>query len=236
MGQASAWRNVALLAAAVAICGGALVWRAARSGGGRPSGPERVAATSAAGGSAGVAADGGKEAGTAKGTPAAASLPDGLYVVPEGGDVPPGIPSAAVFRRIQDAVNAARPGSVIHLTKGIYREAIVFRKSGQPGRPITIEGETETVLDPSFPEPADAEWTPASEVASGVYKRALPERPGLLALEGKYILRLSPEAMEGDAFKAPGMGAELLAKAPLGDPASGGPEAVWGWRDGFVYI
>ena len=42
------------------------------------------------------------------------------------------------FGRIQDALNAARPGDVITIAPGTYTEALLSVRSGTPGAPITL--------------------------------------------------------------------------------------------------
>ena len=43
-------------------------------------------------------------------------------------------------RSIQKAVDMARPGTVIKVGRGVYREQVVFKKSGTEQRPILLQG------------------------------------------------------------------------------------------------
>ncbi len=74
--------------------------------------------------------------------------------------------STAPFKTIAAAIKAAAPGDSIHLAPGRYRESAAFHnKSGEPGRPITLEGHGAT-LDGGEPlKPADWEM-----VSPGLYR------------------------------------------------------------------
>lgn len=63
-----------------------------------------------------------------------------LYVNPvHGADTASGA-QAAPLRTIQQAMDRARPGTVIHLAAGTYNENVVTRVNGLPGARIVIEG------------------------------------------------------------------------------------------------
>lgn len=78
------------------------------------------------------------------GTPEApSSLPTpilNIYVNPVTGTNNGGSKSRP-YKTIQDALNAARPGTVIHLAAGVYVEEPKTRVDGTATRPIVIEGE-----------------------------------------------------------------------------------------------
>jgi len=63
-----------------------------------------------------------------------------LYVSPQGRDANAGSREAP-FATIQAAVNAAKPGDAVLVTKGIYREKITGEKSGEEGKRIVIRAE-----------------------------------------------------------------------------------------------
>ena len=63
-----------------------------------------------------------------------------LYVNPGwGADTAAGT-QAAPLRTIQQAMDRARPGTVIHLAAGIYNENVVTRVNGRPDERIVVEG------------------------------------------------------------------------------------------------
>jgi hypothetical protein len=63
-----------------------------------------------------------------------------LYVNPaRGADAAAGT-GAAPLRTIQQAIDRARPGTVIHLAAGSYDGKVVTRASGLPGARIVVEG------------------------------------------------------------------------------------------------
>ncbi|MBI5687800.1 MAG: HEAT repeat domain-containing protein [Verrucomicrobia bacterium] len=86
--------------------------------------------------------------------------------------------AAGPFKTIARAIAAAGPGDSIHLTPGRYRESAAFHnKSGEPGRPIKLEGHGAT-LDGAEPlKPTDWEM-----VSPGLYRNRnlLPVNPANL--------------------------------------------------------
>ena len=63
-----------------------------------------------------------------------------LYVNPvQGADTAEGT-QAAPLRTIQQAMDRARPGTVIHLAAGTYNENVVTRVNGRSGARIVVEG------------------------------------------------------------------------------------------------
>lgn len=63
-----------------------------------------------------------------------------LYVNPVLGTAAAVGTQAAPVRTIQQAMDDARPGTVIHLAAGVYHENVVTRVSGLPGARIVLEG------------------------------------------------------------------------------------------------
>ena len=96
--------------------------------------------------------------------------------------VTPGAPGEPVLGR---AVEAAEPGDVIHLRKGVYRETITITKS------VSVVGEEGTVLDPS--QPLHPDWGPAEDMGKGVYRAPVERHPRVLCIDGRIIPELNPE-------------------------------------------
>ena len=84
----------------------------------------------------------------------------------------------APFTTIAAAVKVAAPGDTIHLTPGCYKESVtLYNKSGEPGRPITLDGHGAT-LDGSDPLKPD-DW---KMVSPGLYRnsRLLHTNPAII--------------------------------------------------------
>ncbi|MCC7493170.1 MAG: carbohydrate-binding protein [Fimbriimonadaceae bacterium] len=60
------------------------------------------------------------------------------YVAPTGRDSNSGASAKAALRTIQAGLAQAQPGDVVEVANGVYRETVVFPRSGEPGRPITV--------------------------------------------------------------------------------------------------
>ena len=114
---------------------------------------------------------------------------------------------------IQPAVDAATPGSVIRLRKGIYRETVIIAK------PVSIVGDEGTIIDPS--EPFHAKWEVASSYGTGVYRATVDHAPKTLFIDGKVLAQVDPQRKE-TANEGPWYWKSLLA--------AGAP------RTGFRYI
>ncbi len=64
----------------------------------------------------------------------------GLHVSPSGRDANSGASAAEALRTIQRAADLARPGDVVLIHPGIYRETIRVRKSGTAIQPVVFRG------------------------------------------------------------------------------------------------
>ncbi|HXG61331.1 MAG TPA: right-handed parallel beta-helix repeat-containing protein [Planctomycetota bacterium] len=71
---------------------------------------------------------------------------DDFYVRPDGDDARDGRSPERARRTIQKILDEAGPGDTIHLAPGIYRQDLRSVRHGEPGRPITIEGPPEAVI------------------------------------------------------------------------------------------
>ncbi|WP_342044349.1 DUF1565 domain-containing protein [Bacillus sp. OTU530] len=61
-----------------------------------------------------------------------------LYVSPIGNDKNVGSKKKPL-KTIQKAVNVAKPGTIVYVRKGVYKEQVVIKKSGQKNAPIIIK-------------------------------------------------------------------------------------------------
>src|SRR4051794_26987970 len=61
------------------------------------------------------------------------------FVAPTGADDAPGTMERP-WRTIQRAIDAAGPGDTVYVRSGAYTESVSLRRSGEPGRPITLAG------------------------------------------------------------------------------------------------
>lgn len=83
-------------------------------------------------------------------------------------------------KTIARAVKAAQPGDTVHLAKAVYKESAVFHnRSGEQGKPITLDGHGATLEGSDPLNPAD--W---SEVSPGLFRN-----DNLLRLDDAVIQR-----------------------------------------------
>ncbi len=62
-----------------------------------------------------------------------------FYVGRNGDDDAAGT-RAAPWHNIQDAIDKLKPGDTLHISPGVYREKLYINVSGEPDKPITIQG------------------------------------------------------------------------------------------------
>lgn len=148
---------------------------------------------------------------------------------------------------IAAAVERARPGDIIRVHAGTWRETVTPAVSGEPDAPIVLEGERgpdgewRTVLDIGVPVTG---WEPAPEVGEGVFRTDdLGFNPHSMTLDGRQILR-----MHDTRIMQPGTGLRYLALPPdapveeeYGHYVEGlgfwdGVEVIYGSLDGVTYI
>jgi hypothetical protein len=89
---------------------------------------------------------------------------------------------------IGPALNAALPGSVIHLQRGVYHEIVTISK------PVSLVGEEGAVIDAS--EPFRAKWEPVGSFGGGVYRARVDRAPASLIINGKILAHVNPEREE----------------------------------------
>jgi len=139
-------------------------------------------------------------------TLSAAALPTAartLYVSPSPGDI---VPAGPVYRTISAALDTVRPGDVLVINRGVYRESIeLVADDGRPRSGLTIQGEdrgsvvvkgSDVVLD----------W---EKVGDGIYvRRNWPSEPQQVFVNGDSLQQLGgtvfggyPEDRRGKLFK-----------------------------------
>lgn len=144
-----------------------------------------------------------------------ASAPGRVWQVDpdRGDDTGPG-----PLRTIAAAIALAGPGDRVELAPALYREALVLAdKSGEPGRPIVIDGQGATLTG--------CDVVPAgslSPAGPGRWRFAAPTMPELLVIDGRAARqgrlpthRGKPETLPDPEALAPGQ---------------------WTWRDGWVVV
>ncbi len=110
-------------------------------------------------------------------------------------EVGPGTPHPT----IQSALDQAQAGDTIHVKPGVYRERVVFRNSGRPDAPVTLEGEPGATLDGSTPVALD--WQPAPEIGPGVYKLPVAFFPFTISANGRLLTTISEKRTSPDPAK-----------------------------------
>ncbi len=103
--------------------------------------------------------------------------PDGrqIYVSPRGQDWSDGAGRDCPLRTLQRAADRARPGDTVVLLPGLYRERVVIRQGGQPGRSVTFCAEVPGTVTISGQAPpgvvSNLAWR---DDGGGVYSAATP--------------------------------------------------------------
>lgn len=169
---------------------------------------------------------------------------DGAHTNPGTQDKP--------FATIQQAIDAAQPGTTINVGAGLFLERIVFRASGQAGRPVILQGASRegaqkatridggTKVDPAL-------WVPAPEVAPGVYRTtSIKAEPEFVTLDGLSLARLNRDAGDADHERGTRRFTALEVLAWPDGPIPQAPVAnvdVWAalggaytYQDGTTYV
>ncbi len=102
---------------------------------------------------------------------------------------------------IQEALDQAQPGDTVRLAPGIYRERIRFPRSGEHGKPITVEGRDGAVIDGR--RETELAWAPAFDIAPGLYRAAVDWRPYFFTADGKTLTQLHYRRSRLGAAKTP---------------------------------
>jgi hypothetical protein len=145
-----------------------------------------------------------------------------LHVSPHLAGPVDGSTPDAVFRTIQEALDATRPGDVVTVAAGVYRERPVLRDiAGTRTLPLWICAETRGSVSVSDTweeaETGRLWWTDAG---GGVYHAPFEERPYMGEHDGDFLMAyLSEEDLRADevtAYSAISGKDERIAKPPYG--------------------
>lgn len=115
-----------------------------------------------------------------------------------GNDKNPGN-AEAPFATIARAAAQARPGDTVKIGPGIYREQVIFNRSGKKDAPITFEGtrggrgEFLTIIE--APGVVVKQWEKAPEIGENVWKTKMKMRPDLMMMDGKMIAFINRSTM-----------------------------------------
>lgn len=91
-----------------------------------------------------------------------------LHVSPTGDDAHSGTSPQLALRTIQAAANLLQPGDACLVAEGVYREAVTFPRSGEPGRPITLRAAPGAKVEVTGCEPLTG-WT-LHDAARGIWR------------------------------------------------------------------
>ena len=121
-----------------------------------------------------------------------------FHVSPSGSNKNQGT-EAAPFGSIAFAASKAKPGDVVKIGPGLYREQITFTKSGKKNAPITFVGSRgkngEFLSIVEAPGRVITDWKPAPEIGENIWKTSLSKRPDLMMMDGKMILFINRQTM-----------------------------------------
>jgi hypothetical protein len=149
-----------------------------------------------------------------------------IYVAP-GGKVSARGTAKAPLGRVQEALDRARAGDTVRLRPGVYRERVRFTHGGTHRRPVTLEGEPGAVLDGS--EAVELLWTPADDIAPGVYRAPLAFFPFTVTAEGKLVTALDERRVDPATQTDPKWQWPFILKNGIG-PNRKGDGDITGWE------
>ncbi|MFK5924463.1 MAG: right-handed parallel beta-helix repeat-containing protein [Verrucomicrobiota bacterium] len=157
-----------------------------------------------------------------------------IHVASDGNDQATGS-AEAPLKTVQAGLNKAQAGDTVFVSKGIYRERLVFPRDGEAGKPIILTGENGVIIDGGT---LVSGWEKVKGSGGDIYRIPYEgERPMNLTWNSKYILRIRDEFMaKGDMT--------TLRDGPMGwDSYEGKPyrswdgvKAMWGCWQGYLYL
>lgn len=126
-----------------------------------------------------------------------------LYVAPNGADAHDGLAPASALRTIQRAADLSRPGDLVSIGAGVYREDVRVRTSGTPTQPIVFRGDAGAILDGADADiDAGVLW---SNAGNGVWSHVTGFATGhVVSDQGRLFRYTSLAALQSLAAGAPG--------------------------------
>jgi parallel beta-helix repeat protein len=126
-----------------------------------------------------------------------------LHVAPNGSDANDGTTPATALRTLQRAAELSRPGDLVSIGAGIYREDVRVTTPGTPGQPIVFRGETGAILDGADADiDAGVAWTNAG---NGVWSHVTGFATGhVVSDQGRLFRYDNLAALRSLAAGAPG--------------------------------
>ncbi len=114
---------------------------------------------------------------------------------------------------IQQAADAARAGDTIRLSPGVYHQRVVFNKaSGTHGKPITLEGPTDAIIDGAVEQAFD--WEDASFITKGLYRAPIAKRAWHISADGRSVTQLYYKRVQLSSSHPKDQWPALFHKAP----------------------
>ena len=160
-----------------------------------------------------------------------------LYVSPLGNDSNPGTSSNAPLLTIQQAANLSRPGDLILIQPGTYRESVTIPRSGTSNQPIVFRGNSSGVILDGSDKGIEAgvPWTP---LGNGIYSYNTGFSTGHVVTDlGRLYKYASLTELQALAAGAPGGfyfdGTNLNVKFADSSPPASHKIYVARFEDGF---
>lgn len=111
-----------------------------------------------------------------------------IYVAPHGMSGADGS-EISPLGSIQAGIDLSAPGDTVYLLPGVYYERIHLGNGSKTEQSITLKGSRDAVIDAAYPD--TLHWTPAFDVAEGVYFAPTPGDVAVLVCDGKLINMLN---------------------------------------------
>ncbi|GEM_PF-582395 len=147
-----------------------------------------------------------------------------IFVSPSGKSGASGTKDDPI-NKIQEALDLAVSGTTVHLMPGVYQERVRFNEGGIAKYPVTLEGETGSILDAS--SPIELKWEPADDIGPGVFKAALAKPVITVTVDGKIVTILNEKRVDPENVK------KVLERGKNKDALGVVPENVytpdWAW-------